>query len=306
MNRNSTGALLYFDTNVFDPRDGVPEAKEPLILNVLHSQRFHLVFDLDCFLEPLLAFQGLANDATPRRAARQLERMLEWCDHRRIVTPPQLLLVQSVRWYSGLQPRVEAFLDREKLNEQVGRELANWDPVRSPRKAFWQEIASDAQRERQISQDSFTTLLQELGPRDGFAPGARIPAFDEFWNEHKYRVAQTLVESVSEELQEPSLRQRRGERSIDGLLAVRCVNLYVLATIAHMYPRFYNDGRQIPKIRQSDAADLRHAVAASVAEIFVTNDSRLYRGLSAIPIKDFRIVELNAFLTELGNTATGQ
>ena len=302
MNRNSTGALLYFDTNVFDPRDGVPKAKEPLILNVLHSQRFHLVFDLDCFLEPLLAFQGLANDATPR-AARQLERMLKWCDHRRIVTPPQLLLVQSVRWYSGLWPSVEEFLS---IPEQVGRELANWDRDRSPRNAFWQGIASDAQRERESFRASFTTLLQELGPRDGFAPGARIPAFDEFWNEHKYRVAQTLVESVSEELQEPSLRQRRGERSIDGLLAVRCVNLYVLATIAHMYAHFYNEGRQIPKIRQSDAADLRHAVAASVAEIFVTNDSRLYRGLSAIPIKDFRIVELNAFLTELGNTATGQ
>ena len=302
MNRNSTGALLYFDTNVFDPRDGVPKAKEPLILNVLHSQRFHLVFDLDCFLEPLLAFQGLANDATPR-AARQLERMLEWCDHRRIVTPPQLLLVQSVLWYSGLRPSVEEFLN---IPEQVGRELANWDRDRSPRNAFWQGIASDAQRERESFRASFTTLLQELGPRDGFAPGARIPAFDEFWNEHKYRVAQTLVESVSEELQEPSLRQRRGERSIDGLLAVRCVNLYVLATIAHMYAHFYNEGRQIPKIRQSDAADLRHAVAASVAEIFVTNDSRLYRGLSAIPIKDFRIVELDAFLTELGNTATGQ
>jgi hypothetical protein len=58
--------LVYFDTNVFDPRDGVSEAAEPFILNALLGQRIRLVFDLDCFLEPLLTFQGLASDATPR------------------------------------------------------------------------------------------------------------------------------------------------------------------------------------------------------------------------------------------------
>ena len=54
---SSTGSLVYFDTNVFDPRDGIPEAEESLVLDAIFSQRFRLVFDLDCFLEPLIAFR---------------------------------------------------------------------------------------------------------------------------------------------------------------------------------------------------------------------------------------------------------
>jgi hypothetical protein len=122
MNCNATGMLVYFDTNVFDPRDGVAEAKEPLILSALSSKRFRLVFDLDCFLEPLLAFQELGVDAAPR-AMRQLERMLKWCDHRRIVTSPEWLMAQAVLYYSGHHVHVEEFLNAEQLDGRVGREL---------------------------------------------------------------------------------------------------------------------------------------------------------------------------------------
>ena len=34
----------------------------------------------------------------------------------------------------------------------------------------------------------------------------------------------------------------------------------------HMYSHSYNAGRQIPKVRQSDAADIRHVIAASAAQ----------------------------------------
>ncbi len=164
---------------------------------------------------------------------------------------------------------------------------------------MWQAIASDAQRERASFHATFTNLLRDLGPRDGFAPGARIPTFGEFWNEHKRRVVQTLVEEVGKESGQPDLWYLCSERSIDGLLDLRSVNLAVGATIAQMYAHFYNEGRQIPKVKQSDAADARHAIAASVAEMFVTNDSRFRGRLSAVPIKDFRVVELKVFLTEL-------
>jgi hypothetical protein len=269
MNCSYAGILVYFDTNVFDPRDGVPEAAEPVILNALLSQRLRLVFDLDCFLEPLLEFRGPPSDPAPR-AARQLERMLKWCDLRRIVRPAQSLLEQAVLSYARDRAQIEAFLNSGQLDEQVERELANWDRNRSPRSALWQAIASDTQRERASFHATFTNLLRDLGPRDGFAPGARIPTFSEFWNEHKLRVAQTLVEEVGKESAQPDLWDLCSERSIDGLLALRSVNLAVGATIAQMYAHFYNEGRQVPKVKQSDAADARHAIAASVAEIFVT------------------------------------
>lgn len=143
-------------------------------------------------------------------------------------------------------------------------------------------------------------MLQELGPRDGFSPGATIPTFREFWNEHKNRVAQTFVESVGQDANQRDLWQLCADRGIGGLFNISCVRLAAGATTALMYSHFYNEGRQLPKVRKSDAADVRHVIAASTAEIFVSNDSRLCNRLSVVPIEDrFRVRHLDVFVTDL-------
>jgi hypothetical protein len=289
--------IVYFDTNVFDPRDGVPEEAEHFVLNALRSQQFRLLFDLDCFLEPLLAFRESARDA--QRAERQLERMLKWCDLRRMVRPAPSLLEEAVLSYAANRNRVEMFVNRGQLYEEIERELTNWDRERSPRSEFWQRIASDAQRDRENFQTSFSSLIHELGPRDGFALGARLPTFTEFWNQHKYRVVETFVESIGENSAHSELWALCREDSVDGLLNIRCVGLAVRATIAHMYVHFYNEGQQFPKVKQSDAADIRHAISAAAADVFVTNDLRLFRRLSVVPLRDFRIMRLDMFLRKL-------
>ncbi len=81
---------------------------------------------------------------------------------------------------------------------------------------------------------------------------------------------------------------------------MRCIRLAVGATTALMYSHFYNEGRQLPKVRKSDAADVRHVIAASTAEIFVSNDSRLCNRLSVVPMEDpFRIRHLDGFVADL-------
>jgi hypothetical protein len=298
-NTDNSGLLVYFDTSVFDPNHGLPKGQESLVLTALRSQGFRLIFDLDCFLEPLLTFRGLPGDVIPR-AAQQLERMLKWCDLRRIVGPAEWLLTQSVLSYSGSCARIEEFLNWEHLDDQLERELKNWDPVRSPRNPFWQSLAGDIQRERERFENSFTNLLQELGPRDGFSSGAAIPAFREFWDEHKNRIAQTFVESIGRDVNQRDLWQLCSDRGIGGLFDDRRVRLAVGATTALMYSHFYNEGRQLPKIRKSDAADVRHVIAAFTAEIFVSNDSRLCHRLSVVPMEDrFRIRHLDEFVTDL-------
>jgi hypothetical protein len=119
-----------FDTSVFDPDHGLQEAQEPLVLDALRSQRLRLIFDLDGFLEPLLAFGAItAADATPK-AARQLQRMLNWCDLRRVVRVPEWLLADAVLSYAGRAGRVEEFLNAGQLDEEIERELRDWDSVR--------------------------------------------------------------------------------------------------------------------------------------------------------------------------------
>lgn len=303
-NNDTSGILVYFDTSVFDPDHGLQEAQEFLVLDGLCSQRFRLIFDLDCFLEPLLAFRAINTEATPK-AARQLERMLKWCDLRRIVGLPEWLLADAVLLYSGRSVRVKEFVDKGQLDQEIERELKDWDSARSPRSTFWQSVAHDVQCDRERYQKSITQLLQELGPRDGFSQGATIPTFTEFWNEHRDRVTQTLVERVGQDKNQSDLWKLCTDRGIDGLLDIRCARLAVGALIALMYSHFYNAGQQIPKVRQSDAADVRHVIAASTAETFVSNDSRLCKRLSAVPMNDgFRIPHLDKFLSDLRSSDT--
>lgn len=48
------------------------------------------------------------------------------------------------------------------------------------------------------------------------------------------------------------------------------------------------------------AADVRHVIAASTAEIFVTNDSRLCNRLSSVPMENgFGVLHLDKFLADL-------
>ena len=201
------------------------------------------------------------------------------------------LLARAVLAFCGQSPSEE---EGEFLNgwREFDNEIAEWDKDRSPRSPFWQEIARGLRGERKRFAKSTTGLLQELVPRDGFKPGGQKPEFAEFWNEHKYRVARRgIVTSVSGGSDERGLLKICEQRVIEGLLDDKCIQLAVGAFTGVMYSHFYNEGNP-RKVRESDAADVRHATVASVAEVFVTHDKNLYRRLSALRIRDLRVLYL--------------
>jgi len=306
-NQERCGCLIYFDTNVFDPHHGLPAAREHLVLGAIGSQRCRLVFDLDCFLEALLALRKIGADATPK-ARRQVERMLKWCDLRRIVTSADTLLAQAILSYSRGDARVREFVDKGQLEEQIDEGLRHWDSASSPQSRLWRSIIDDTQRDRDRYQKTISELLQKLGPRDGFRQGTSLPSFLDFWCEQRERVARTFVELVGNDRNQRDLWRLCAERGIAGLLDIRAVRLSVVTTVSLMYSQFYNEGKQIPRPKKSDAADLRHAIAASTAEVFVTNDHGLHNRLSAVPMEDkFRVFLLDTFLADLekGSTLTG-
>jgi hypothetical protein len=180
MARDAPGQLIYFDTNIFDPVSGLKGRQEFLVSHALGSQQFRLVFDLDCFLEPLLAFR-FANGSGATNAVGQLERMLKWCDRRRTVSLPQSILSQAVRSYSDGSVRIEEFLNGGQLDPEVESELGNWDSERSPSNRVWFSVARDAESERCRFQKSLSDLLQQIGaPQPGCVSDGTIPVFKEF------------------------------------------------------------------------------------------------------------------------------
>jgi hypothetical protein len=177
-------------------------------------------------------------------------------------------------------------------------EIGKWDRDLSPRNSIWREVAHGLRSEREHFKDSFTQLLRQLGQRDGFKPGGQVPPFEKFWDEHKYTVAQSIVRGVSRDIGQSDIVDLCVRQGINGLLDNKCIRLAVSSMTSLMYSHFYNEGHPA-KVRRSDAADIRHATAASVAEVFVTHDRAFFKRLSAVPISDFKIIYLDDFLTHL-------
>jgi hypothetical protein len=241
------GGLVYLDTNVFDPHHGITEGQEKSFLSSLRSRRLRIVFDLDCFFEPLVTLQSAAKPSI--KARRKLERMLKWCDLRRIVIPAEWLLRNTILSFSECSARIAHFIDKGKLDEELERELKQWDSERFPCNKFLTSVAADVKGERSQFEYNFTRMLRELGPRDGVRPGEHIPTFSEFWEEHKLRVAESFVESIGREVDQSDLWSICCARGIDDLFDNKCFRLAVGVCNAFMYSHFYNNGLQIPRVR---------------------------------------------------------
>jgi hypothetical protein len=112
--------------------------------------------------------------------------------------------------------------------------------------------------------------------------------FEEFWDAS----ALALVEKRAEDL---GVLEQCRERGLDGLLELKSVKLYVTWYVSYIFTNFIKGERLLP----SDSRDHHHAVSASVADIFVTQDSRFTRLLRKIPINGFEIMDVQTLLLRL-------
>ena len=102
--------LVSFDTNVFDPRDGITNVQETSLLSALANQRIRIPFQIDCFEECLLGLQS-PNSGGAEKVGSQIRRLHEWCDYRRITKTADLMLVDDIRAYSDGNGPAGGFLE---------------------------------------------------------------------------------------------------------------------------------------------------------------------------------------------------
>jgi hypothetical protein len=299
--RPSYGCLVYFDTNVFDPKHGLLESQEDLLHNAFGAGVFRAVFSIDCFVEPLLVFES-GSDEERKEASIQIQRIIRWCDLRRIVKPAHQLLTDDIVSYVETGQPAGAFLEDVELR---GIKLAvkQWDPAKSPGERDWQSIIRDAWNERDQFQSHMAEMLEELRRKIVTTQDTIPETFDNHWTKQRMVVADTFVESFAPYARRADVLESCKRRGIGGLLEIRSMRLAVTATLSLMYSQLYNDGQQIRASRPSDAADIRHAISASAADVFVTNDHRLDKQLSRVRVEDFQVMNLSSFLAALRRTS---
>ena len=85
------------------------------------------------------------------------------------------------------------------------------------------------------------------------------------------------------------------QRGLPGLLELKSIALAVGTNLSLIYSHHFE--RRHPM--SGDSRDILHAVAASSANIFVTNDRRLEAVLARIPVREFQVMNLSSFLNWL-------
>jgi len=104
------------------------------------------------------------------------------------------------------------------------------------------------------------------------------------------------AEALAEPLGVADACRRRG---LDGLLELRPVLLCVGAAMSLVFAQVVGDGVQSREPKGGDAYDLWHALLASIADVFVTADTRLAGQLTRVPVDGFRVVtSLRALLDD--------
>jgi hypothetical protein len=150
------------------------------------------------------------------------------------------------------------------------------------------ELKADIEATRKQKQDDLANMKEA---RRQFLKGLKFPStgtFEEYWD----AAAIPLIEKKAEDL---GVLEECNERGLDGLLELRSMKLYVTWYLSYTFTHFIKGERLL----HSDSRDHRHAVSASVADIFVTQDSRFARLLKRVQINRFEIIDLQTLLWRL-------
>ncbi len=117
-------------------------------------------------------------------------------------------------------------------------------------------------------------------------------SFGEYFQTHAAWFARSLADHAG-------VLNSAENRGIDGLLDLPSVRMAVGANLSLVYAQIFEN--RAPD--RGDSRDVHHAIAASVADVFVTNDTRLAPRLARIPKLPVEVLDLPMFL---GRISTGQ
>lgn len=118
--------------------------------------------------------------------------------------------------------------------------------------------------------------------------GSKQYPFETYWKNNNGWLTEELAKRAG-------VLRKVKRRGVDGLLKVKSVALVVGANLSLLYSHHYENRAPL----SGDSRDILHAIAASGADVFVTNDKKLQAVLSRIPVDGFQVMSLQSFLNTL-------
>lgn len=162
-----------------------------------------------------------------------------------------------------------------------------------------EEFAREARQRKQEFYDFMSRQRRDLANKSGSrSPNIRLAAdarrsFEEYFETNALEFAKNLAERAGV----LSAVEARGPQA---LLDLRSVRMAVGSGLSLTYSQIFENWAP----RQGDWGDLFHAIAAAVADLFVTNDGRLTECLRRIPAVPVEVIDLKTLFSRLARTAS--
>lgn len=275
----------YFDTNVFNHihkgYDVTAQDMETLS-SAVKAGKVSIVLSIHVLEELLSTLQSL-----PDLAKALVQLFLDLADWDRVAKPAHLLLSDDISRHASGEVLNNPFVEDGALGIIQGNLRALLNPGPQGISELLAD-ASEAQNQKIEFMVRMEKAKEKILPHVEQLQGWR-PSFDDY------------CESLSEKFAE-GLAERQGtldacrKKGIKNMLDIRSVRMCVGTHLSYAYAQTF-EGR-IPKV--GDSRDIQHAVVATAADVFVTQDSKLEKLLDRVPLGEFKVSSLQGFLKLVG------
>jgi hypothetical protein len=272
---------VYFDRNVWGnlkAERGTAGSHHSMacLKTGVGERRFEIVFSTTVLEETM----ALLN-CSPGVFIEEMRLIFELVEDNRIVKPADTLLLEAVQSYAhdrrlpGMYTRMPPILIRAVRSGKVATEFKQWATAMAelPNR-FSQRMNPAFEKARDIGQE------RAIGRPD---------SFEEVWNPLAVKIAEWLCEHHG-------VHRQCMERGIGGLLENKAVRLYTIYYAAFVYSKWFGEQGKPGKVKPGEGGDFFHSVQAAAADVFVTEDARLVRWLTQVPVDGLQIMNLATFL----------
>lgn len=274
--------IVYFDTNVFDHLEQSIDVTTFDLFRIKRALRHGCVRLVLSYLnieETLFIVHS-----QPKRAEARVRLVLELADKHLVARGHQETINNDIRAYAEGVPLRSPF---ESLTPWMESAILGFVvPVGSDIHEL-SNVVDETRHIKKEFQDFLVKGRTKLKPMAD-SIGARQYPFEDYWRNNSGWLAEGLAKRAR-----ALVKVKR--RGVDGLLKVKSVALAVGANLSLLYSHHLEN--RTPA--SGDSRDVLHAIAASSADVFVTNDRRLATILSRIPVDGFRVMSLSEFLNWL-------
>ncbi len=275
--------IVYLDTNVFDHLErrssGVTEEDLFRFGRAVKLDHLRVVISFLAIEETLLFIPS-----NPQRADARVKLMLDLGDKRLFALGQEEIMNHDIQAYAHGTSVLSPFM---MMDPRTEFHIRNYSKPAGGYLTDLQDLIEDVRRDKMAFQSFLEKGKKKLKPMAD-AIGVKQYPFESYLVNNSWWLAESLAERAG-------VLPEAKQRGIDGLLKVKSIGVAVGAGLSLIYSHDF-EGRA-PK--PGDSRDLLHAVVASTAEVFVTNDESLETILTRIPVDGFKVMSLRTFMKSL-------